>query len=181
MLSGYRSGLTDSDEFVADVRAHQAVLARLVRRCTPEADADDVVQESLSAAWRSRHTFDPQRGSFRAWLLAIAMNECRRAARRRRRSEMVVAAMSGHVRHAFRVNDEAGGADPLGDAVERAIAGLSARQRLVVNLYYFVDLPVDEVARILGITPGTVKSSLADARGRLRELLDKEAADHGRR
>jgi RNA polymerase sigma factor (sigma-70 family) len=65
--------------------------------------------------------------------------------------------------------------------VERAIAGLSARQRLVVNLYYFVDLPVDEVARILGIAPGTVKSSLADARGRLREVLDKEAADHGRR
>jgi RNA polymerase sigma factor (sigma-70 family) len=94
---------------------------------------------------------------------------------------MVVAAMSGHVRHTVRVNDEAGSADPLGDAVERAIAGLSARQRLVVNLYYFVDLPVDEVARILGIAPGTVRSSLADARARLREALDKEAADHGRR
>jgi RNA polymerase sigma-70 factor (ECF subfamily) len=180
VLGGYRGELTDSEEFVADVRAHQTVLARLVRRCTPEADADDVVQESLSAAWRSRHTFDPQRGSFRAWLLAIAMNECRRAARRRRRHDLVVAALSGHVRHALRVNREAGRADPVGDAVEAAVAGLSARQRLVVNLYYFVDLPVDEVARILGIAPGTVKSSLAEARARLREVLDKEAADHGR-
>jgi RNA polymerase sigma-70 factor (ECF subfamily) len=181
VLGGYRGELTDSEEFVADVRAHQAVLARLVRRFTPEADADDVVQESLSAAWRSRQTFDPQRGSFRAWLLAIAMNECRRAARRRRRNEIVVAALSGHVRDALRINDEVGRADLVDDAVERAIAGLSDRQRLVVNLYYFVDLPVDEVARILGIASGTVKSSLAEARGRLREVLDKEAADHGRR
>jgi len=181
MLGGYHGGSTDSDEFVADVRAHRAVLARLVRRCTPEVDADDVVQESLSAAWRSRHTFDPQRGSFRAWLLAIAMNECRRAARRRRRHEMLVAALSGRVRHALLVDGDAGYAGSLGDVVERAIAGLPARQRLVVNLYYFVDVPVDEVARILGIAPGTVKSSLAEARGRLREVLGKEAAGHGRR
>jgi RNA polymerase sigma-70 factor (ECF subfamily) len=181
MLGDHRGGSRDPDEFVADVRAHYAVLARLVRRCTPEADADDVVQESLSAAWRSRHTFDPQRGSFRAWLLAIAVNECRRAARRRRRHEMLVAALSGRVRHGVLVDRDAGHADPLGDAVERAIAELPARQRLVVNLYYFVDLPVDEVARILGIASGTVKSSLAEARGRLREALETEGAGHGGR
>lgn len=181
MLGGYRGGSTDSDEFVADVRAHHAVLARLVRRCTPAADADDVVQESLSAAWRSRHTFDPQRGSFRTWLLAIAMNECRRAARRRRRSEMLVAVLSGGVRQASLRHDGAAQTDPLGDAVQRAIAQLTDRQQLVVNLYYFVDLPVDEVARVLGIASGTVKSSLAEARVRLREALEGEAAGHGRR
>ena len=181
MLGDYRGGSADSEEFALDVRAHRAVLARLVRRFTPEADADDVVQESLSAAWRHRHAFDPQRGSFRAWLLAIAMNECRRAARRRRRNDMLVAVLSGHLRHASLVDADGGHNHPLGEAVERAIAGLPARQRLVVNLYYFVDLPVDDVARILGVASGTVKWSLAEARARLRQALDEEAADHGRR
>lgn len=52
------------------------------------------------------------------------------------------------------------------------IAELSRRQREVIGLYYFVDLPVAEVASVLGISTGTVKSTLAAARVRLRDLLE---------
>jgi RNA polymerase sigma factor (sigma-70 family) len=51
--------------------------------------------------------------------------------------------------------------------LEALIAALPKRQREVIGLYYFVDLPVQQVADLLGVSSGTVKSTLADARKRL--------------
>lgn len=59
-------------------------------------------------------------------------------------------------------------ADPdLAAAIEK----LSTRQRLAVTLYYYLDLPIPEVAAAMRCSDGTAKSTLADARRRLRRLL----------
>lgn len=55
--------------------------------------------------------------------------------------------------------------------IERAIAGLTPRQRIAVELFYFLDLPVAEIAIVMACSPGTVKSTLSDARARLRDVL----------
>jgi RNA polymerase sigma factor (sigma-70 family) len=57
--------------------------------------------------------------------------------------------------------------------LERAISHLPKRQRLAVDLYYFVGLDIAETAAAMGCAPGTVKSTLADARGRLRQELEE--------
>ena len=58
----------------------------------------------------------------------------------------------------------------------RALAGLPGRQRAVLVLRYFADLPEAEVAAVLGCSVGTVKSSASRALERLREALDTAAA-----
>jgi RNA polymerase sigma-70 factor (ECF subfamily) len=56
--------------------------------------------------------------------------------------------------------------------LDRALRGLSSRQRLAVELFYYLGLPVSEVALVMGCAEGTVKSTLADARARLRTTLE---------
>ena len=55
--------------------------------------------------------------------------------------------------------------------LDRAIAQLADRQQLAVQLHYFLGLPVDEVAQVMACSSGTVKSTLFDARTRLRAVL----------
>ena len=70
----------------------------------------------------------------------------------------------------------AGGVDPTdGLAVRRALADLAPRQRAAVVLRYLEDLPVAEVATLLGITEGTVKSQTARAIQSMRGALDGAA------
>ena len=71
-------------------------------------------------------------------------------------------------------------ADPAADEWWRAVLALPDRQRAVVALHYLDDLSVGDVAEILGIAQGTVKSTLAKARAALRErLAASEETDDG--
>ena len=56
--------------------------------------------------------------------------------------------------------------------VRAALARLSSRQRMAVDLHYYAGLTVAEAATVMGCRPGTVKSTLSDARARLHELLE---------
>lgn len=145
-------------DFATWVGPHLLAARRLAARLAP-GDADDVLQDALTRAWRRRSTYDPDRGTVRAWLCGIVADQCRQ--RRRRDRDDALATLPPAVR------DDAAAID-----VELAIRRLSPRQRQVVELYYFVGLPVAEVASALGIGEGTVKSTLADARERLRDLLE---------
>ena len=55
-----------------------------------------------------------------------------------------------------------------------ALQKLTDRQRAAVALHYYLGVPVADVAEVLGCAPGTVKSTLSDARGRLRALLGED-------
>jgi RNA polymerase sigma factor (sigma-70 family) len=134
---------------------------RLAVRMTSEADGDDVVQEALIRAWRAKATFDPRRGTASAWLLAIT------ADRARRRPKRPQAAW-------IDVGDPAAPATPTDSRldVEAAVAKLANRQRLAVWCLYFVGLTVSETAAVMGCAEGTVKSTLADARAKLRPWLE---------
>lgn len=147
----------DVDDFDGWVAPNLAAMANLAARLVGPVDRDDVVQEALTRAWRRRSTFDPARGSARVWLLAIVADQARRAHRRRRPRPV-----------------QGAGQVPLGERdldLEQALARLAPRQRLAVDLHYFVGLPVAEVAAVMGVAEGTVKSTLADGRHRLRTLL----------
>ena len=72
--------------------------------------------------------------------------------------------------------------DRLGDAPalaewDRLVAGLEGRQRVIVTLFYGEDRSVEEIADLLGVPEGSVKSSLWRARQRLRDIYETEARD----
>lgn len=148
-------------DFTEWVRPHLVAVSRLASRLVPaQADRDDVVQETLTAAWRKWKSYDESRGTPRAWLLAIAADQARKARRRLRSAELV---------------DGGPHTDQPADVdLERAIRALPARQRLALELYYFVDLPVAEVAAAMGCSAGTVKATLSHARARLHRDLGEE-------
>jgi RNA polymerase sigma-70 factor, ECF subfamily len=125
--------------------------------------AEDAVQEALARAWerseRGQHI-----ESLRPWVTKVAMNVARSRFRRllvERRHQSSVAAES---------------AGPSGDLVDlrRALAALPRRQREATVLRYYLDLDVAEVADVLGVSEGTVKTSLYRARQSLAAALSDE-------
>lgn len=152
--------------FVEWVRPHLRPMSRLAARLAPEADRDDVVQEALARAWAKRNQYDGARGSPSAWLLAITADQARKAVRRRR-SILPLKDTSSSL-------DTQGRSDDRLD-IERAVHRLPARQRLAIDCFYFADLSVAETAAVMGCSEGTVKSTLADARARMRLLLEVSA------
>ena len=149
-------------EFSDWVAPHLRAMGFLASRLAGESERDDVVQEALARAWRKWHTFDPARGSPRVWLLAIVADRAGRARRRRRFS----------VPLDERELPSIGPDDGTRLDLERAIAKLPRRMRMTVDCVYFVGLTISETAGVLGVTDGTVKSTLADARARLRSSLE---------
>lgn len=153
-------GAESGHDFGAWVAPHLVPMSNLAARLVGASERDDVVQEALTRAWRKRHTFDSRKGTPRVWLLAIVADRSRRFHQRNRGvrplGEPSVSATDGS-----RID------------VERAVASLPPRMRSVVDCFYFVDLTVAETARVMGISEGTVKSTLADARERLRPLLEE--------
>jgi RNA polymerase sigma-70 factor (ECF subfamily) len=125
-------------------------------------DADDIVQDALTRAWTKRDSFDPSRGSPRSWLLAIVADRARRRWMRRPRPVLP--------------DPEPNPVDtePAARRIDlrRAIAALPDRQRTTIFLHYYLDLPVAEVAEVLGCSAGTVKSNLSDARRALARRLE---------
>ena len=164
-----RSAATDpavrQAAFAGWVEPHLPALGALASRQVPPVDAPDLVQDTVLRAWQKWHTYRADRGAPRAWLVAILLDRARRR-RTRTRPEISMADPPDQPRDDQRP-------DPaLADALER----LPGRQRQVIELYYLADLPVAEVAAVLGIAQGTVKSQLRDARLALRRLLLEESA-----
>ena len=155
----------DAAEFAGWTRPSLLPMTRLAKRLAPHADPDDIVQDALARAWTKRGQFDPGRGSPTTWLLAIVADQARSSRR-------------GRIRRLRVVDDTADLPDaPAADVegtdidLERAIVQLAERQQLAVHLHYFVGMTVDETAAVMNCSAGTVKSTLFDARTRLRALL----------
>lgn len=157
----------DFAHFGEVVAPHWDVLVRVAGRLAPPGNRDDVLQDALTLAWRRRAGYDPARGSVRAWLLVITADQARRSWRRHRvwhplADDLPAAAPDPAVQAGFRAD------------LEAAIAGLPHRQRLAVQLRYYADLDVDDVAAVMRCSAGTVKSTLHDARGALRARLGED-------
>lgn len=128
---------------------------------------DDVVQETWSAALRGLPRLgDPAR--FPAWIYALATRRCADAIRARRRSRRLADGLQAE----RAVNGQAMAGEGLGLDLAAALRRLPPGQRMAVSLHYGEDLAVEEVAAVLGVPPGTVKSRLHAARAALKLLLE---------
>ncbi len=144
----------------------QGLFAFLAYRTGDRALAEDLLADAFERALRSRGRFDRRRGSGKTWLYAIALNLLRDHARR--------AAAEG--RALGRV-DEPAPPDALEgverrEALERALATLSAEEREAVALRFGADLSVPEMARVLGEPLTTVEGRVYRALRKLRDRLE---------
>ena len=128
------------------------------------AAAEDAVQESALRAWTKLDQFRGRRADFRAWFLSVVANECRMARRGRWWSIRPLAEMTAP----GGVEDAAVTSLDLKAAVSR----LPERDRLVLFLYFFLDLPIGEVASILHISVSAAKTRIHRAAHRLRPDLE---------
>lgn len=153
----------------------------MARQSVDPAAAEEIVQDVFVAVWKGARTFDPARGSVRAWLLQIAhfriANELRR--RRRRpvaaggeRDEHVIASLP----EGSPASDERLWLDYRSQVLRSALAELPAPQRQALGLSFFDDLSHSEIASILGVPIGTAKSRIRLALTKLRGRLGTVSA-----
>jgi RNA polymerase sigma-70 factor (ECF subfamily) len=155
-----------SAAFETLVKRHQAPLrAFLIRMTGNPAEADDLAQESLIKAYRGLDGF---RGgaSFRSWLFSIAMREAAQA----RRKE---AAQNRHA--ADDRADEIAEPAEFSLDLQNALARLSGEERAAVLLCDAAGFSHAEAANAMSAPLGTVKTYVARAREKLREIMEMEA------
>ena len=132
--------------------------------------ADDAAQEAIEKAFASLHRFDETR-PFAPWLKRITVNRAIDHLRRGRRLELLRDEETTY--HSWAVG-EAAEDDLRHWAVADAVAALGAGKRVVIVLHYWLDLPLEEIAGILGIPVGTVASRLGRAKNELRAALERD-------
>ncbi len=158
-----------SDDALHEVYSRWSSLVYTIARrgCGNETDAADVTQAVFVAAWRGRGGFDPDAGSLPAWLLGITRRK-----------------IADHWRQVGRTPEpleelpEDSGLDTrIETTVERVLladelARLGEPQRRILELCFFQDMTHAQVASLLGLPLGTVKSHIRRSLGRLRERLE---------
>ena len=151
------------------VGRHQAAVRRVARAVTgDEHDADDAAQEAFLSALDRLETYDRKR-PFGPWLMRIASNAAIDLLRRRavRRAEPLDEALTASSRSPARDAEHM----ELRAALGAALAALPERQRAAVTLFDLEGYAHAEIAEILGVPEGTVRSDVFHARRKLRELL----------
>jgi RNA polymerase sigma-70 factor (ECF subfamily) len=130
--------------------------------------AQDAVQEALVSAWKDiRALRDPD--AWDAWLHRITVWACYKAAKKDRRRSQVELRVVPDPGSSMATDSATALADR--DLVERQLNDLPLDHRAVIVLRFYLDLPLDEVADILDIPVGTVKSRLHRALAALRESM----------
>ncbi len=142
-------------------------------------DARDAAQEVFVRVYRHLDRFRAGH-DFRAWLYRITVNVCRDAARRRRREPLAMASVADPAERAV-AEDALLDAERWGRVLQ-ALASLPPRERAALILRDLEGLTSEQVARILGSRPGTVRAQIASARLRIRQLcvdlLDRKGDEY---
>lgn len=125
------------------------------------ADAEDVMQNVFLKLWQRAPGFADET-HLQKWLTAVCVNECKSLLRSARRKKDVPLEAADAL-YTF-------GA-PRDRSVFNAVMALPPKERAAIHLFYFEDLSVKEIARILGISSGAVKTRLSRARKILKENL----------
>lgn len=153
-------------------RYDRAVYHLAYRTMRDPEEARDVAQETFFKAFRSLRTYRPT-GKFSTWLFAIAYHACcDRLARRKRFTNAELpdtADPAAGPEHETVAEDEA-------RRLHAAIADLPEKYRTVVTLYHLQGRQYEEIAKVLRMPVGTVKTHLFRAKDQLRRRLNASAA-----
>jgi len=165
----------DEGAFTALVGRNKKWLYRYIHRYVrDESEAQDVLQESLIAAWRALKSYDPNR-PLEFWLRRIALNKCRDRARRLA-VRRILLPWSGGAREAAAIDPAPTADESLAESEDlkrarAAIEALPGRLRDPLILTAIEGLSQAEAAEILGITVKAVEGAVYRAKKQLSEIL----------
>ena len=161
------------EQFTQLIQENQYAMYRLaVSILKNEADAEDAVSEAILNAYS--HFSGLRDGNrFKAWVMKITANQCYNMLKKQKRLEYHDQMEAFAQTEEFRI-----------DELWQVVQSLNDEYRTVIVLFYYDDLPIEEIAGILSIPSGTVKSRLAWGRNKLRQMLTEggesyESAERG--
>lgn len=164
-----RASAGDGDAFGELVERYGLAARRVARAVLGQGDdADDAVQDGFIAAWRAIDRFDPER-SFRPWLMRIVANAALDLLRRKKVRRAT--ALPETVESPGVSPDRAAEGALLRDRLKDALVALPERQRIAVVLFDAEGYGHADIAEILGVPEGTVRSYVFHARRALRRAL----------
>ncbi len=157
-----------NEEFSERIVAMMQTLYRVSYSQLAKSDErDDAVQECLYKAWKKRHQLRDER-FMQTWVIRILINECRNI-RKKNARELPKDRLSERA------------VPPDADyELHDALMNLDERLRLPILLHYMEDYTVKEIAKILSLPQGTVKSRMLRGRKELHESLFPEVKSHAR-
>jgi RNA polymerase sigma-70 factor (ECF subfamily) len=159
-------------------RYQKPLFGFLGRMGLPQAQAEDIAQDTFLRAWRNLGTFEPERAEFSTWLFTIArnaaLNDRARPAARMQSPGMDDQDLSEAACEQLGP-DEALHAARQGERLRAALCRLDAADRTLIALAYTRELQLDAIARIEGCTLGAIKTRLHRARRQLHEILMEES------
>ncbi|MDQ3928602.1 MAG: sigma-70 family RNA polymerase sigma factor [Chloroflexota bacterium] len=171
-----RARLGDQDAFRQLVDSYGMLTERTARVLLADrSDAEDAVQEAWLDAWRGLRSFEVGR-PFRPWLLAVVGNRCRMVARRRKLTSVPFDEL---------LYDRSNGlsephANPFSaieayyEDLQEALEALDREHKRLLALRFFADLQLEEIAELLNVPLGTVKSRLHRTLQTLRLRLQRQ-------
>ena len=158
-------------------RHHVRVYRFVLRLVHNQATAEDLISEVFLDIWRQAGKFEG-RSAVTTWMLGIARFKTLSALRRRQEDEL-------DEEMAERIEDRADDPETAlakkdkGAVLRQCLTALSAEHREVIDLVYYHEKSVEEVAEIVGIPAATVKTRMFYARKKLSELLKEQGIERG--
>lgn len=155
----------DNEAFLVLINENKLNIYRVARGIlSNEHDIEDAIQNTIIKAYEKINTLKKNE-FFRTWLVRILINECNEIIRRNKRVVSI-----NESNHEERYNDCYENID-----LTKAINSLSEELRVTTVLFYFEDMSIKDIASILNIPNGTVRSRLSRARKILREVIGEDA------
>lgn len=151
-----------SDDFASRIVAMQETLYRVSYSILPlSCDREDAVQEAIQKAWQQREKLRKEE-AMQPWVTRILINECYALLRRKKREVPM---------EALPEREAPAGADT---SLHQLFLSLEDALRLPAVLHYIEGYEVKDIARILRLPAGTVKSRLHRARKKMKETWDRQ-------
>ena len=158
-------------------RHHVRVYRFVLRVVRDETKAEDLISEVFLDVWRQADRFEG-RSAVSTWLLAIARFKALSALRRRPDEELDEEAAEA-IEDPSDNPEESLAKKDKSSVIRKCLEGLSADHREIIDLVYYHEKSVEEVAEIVGIPENTVKTRMFYARKKLGELLKAAGVERG--
>jgi len=165
----------DREAFAVLFEQHKNLVYKTAYLMLGEAtEAEDALQEIFVQVYKSLSGFDPAKAAFTTWLYRVTFNYCLNYRRKKRSFMLPLEDISPALKSEFpsaRLAEQ--------EILQQAIGKLTDKQRAVIILRYFWDLPYAEIAQILDVPLGTVKSRIDLALKTLRKGIEGQECDKG--
>ena len=165
----------DADAFSILVKRHQNLVFNLAYRFMRDsALAEDMAQEAFLKAYRLLNGF---RGdcNFSTWMYRVTVSVClTEINRRKKRQEVELQPIDGRREPQSRIESS-----DVFELIRGCVKLLPARYASIITLYYLKEIPYDEIAQVMQIPMGTLKTWMYRARNQLRSIVEKEFGIHG--